>query len=292
MAAAYRGARYCAAMRTRGRALPFAAAIAAALATMVSGVALATTSEQLQTLAESKVMTCTVNPGDITCTGSGRLNQGWLAVINPATGQFMKLTTSAYPPANGGPLDAAARTFMSDMHGLACGDQKGVTAFVGRVGDLPAPGFVKQQQVGDCLMDGQLTPPGAIPNRYIVVSTYSPLPTPSPTPKPTAPPTKPPTPSPTVAATTATTAIPSESPSASPSETPTASPSPSPSPTGVVSPAEASPVPTSTPGPTPPVGGGGGGCKGPGCGSSSFVDAIPSFDGVATDATNLGGSGL
>src|SRR5689334_17071611 len=92
MVGAYRGARYCAAMRTRGRALPFAAAIAAALlALVVPAVALATTSEQLADRSNTTwLMPCTVNGSELDCSG-GR-HPAWHAVITPPSGQFTKLS--------------------------------------------------------------------------------------------------------------------------------------------------------------------------------------------------------
>jgi hypothetical protein len=277
-------------MRTRGRALPFAAAIAAALIALVPSIALATTAETIATKAAASpwLMTCTPAASDISCTGNLRINATWVAVVTPASGQFTKLNTNLPPPVNGGLPDANTRSWMIDLHSLACGDSKGVTTFVNAVDDLAAPGTIKTTRVGDCLMDGGLTPPGAVPNKYYVISTYSPLPTPKPTAKPTPKPTPTATPSPSPSPTLSPTASPSPSPS--PTVAPTGTPTPSPSPTGVLAPVVATPLPTASPTASPPIGGGG--CKGAGCGASSFADAIPSFDGVATDATSVAGSAL
>lgn len=177
-------------MRTRGRALTFAAALAAALLVLLPSLALAITAEQIATRAAASpwLMSCTPSLTDITCTGNARIHADWTAVVTPASGQFTKLTTSAVD-ANGGPMDTTTRNWMSDLHGFACGDPKGATTFVNLVGDLVAPGTIKQGRVGDCLMDGGLTAPGTVPSRWYVTSTFAPLPTPTPTKKPTPKPT-------------------------------------------------------------------------------------------------------
>jgi len=280
-------------MRTRGRALPFAAAIAACLLALLPELALATTSEQLvdRAMTTWSLISCPSSGSQVTCTG--RAHPGWVAVITPPSGQFTKLQTSAPQPANGGTLDSTTRSWMSDMHSLACGDPTGVSAFVNQVGDLASAGSVKQAQVGSCLMDGSLSPPGSVPSSYTVISTYHPLPTPTPepTPKPTPKPTAAPTSTPT--ATSASAASPTAEPTAAATSEPTASASPSPeatpsarpssSPTGVVGPVGVTPAPTAS----PPAGG----CV-KGCGSSSFVDSIPSLDAIPTDAASVGGSAL
>jgi hypothetical protein len=278
-------------MRTRGRALPFAAAMAAALLALVPALALATTAQQIADRAVTAwSLTCQPSASDITCSG-GRIHPGWVAVITPASGQFTKLHTSAPQPANGGTLDTTARSWMSDLHALACGDTKGVAAFVNQVGDLSSAGSIKQAQVGDCLMDGSLSPPGSLPSVYTVLSTFHPLPTPSPTLKPTAPPTPKPTVTPTAtAAPTASptpdgTATATTSGSAEPTTSPSASAAPSPSSSGAVSPIFVTPAPTSSPAPPP------GGCT-KGCSESAFVDSIPDLGDIQTDAASIGGSAL
>jgi hypothetical protein len=86
-------------MRTRGRALPFAAAIVACLLALAPSVALATTSEQLATEnVTAWNMVCATSATDIQCSNA-RLHPGWLAVIQPPSGQFTKVTTSVPQPA-------------------------------------------------------------------------------------------------------------------------------------------------------------------------------------------------
>ena len=126
-------------------------------------------------------------------------------------------------------------------------------------------------------MNGSATT-STYPLTFVITSDFIP----PATPKPTLKPTLKPTPTPTTAPTATIEASPSPEPSASPSPSPTLQPTPSPTATPIVAPVQITPGPSAS----PPAGGGGTG------GGSSFVDSIPDFDGVATDATSLGGSAL
>jgi hypothetical protein len=271
-------------MRIRGRTLVLFAFLVGAIA-LPTGAFGATASE-LKTLAEQTYkMTCTVNVTDITCEGPTSRIAVWSALIAPASGDLTKLRTDATEFGQP-PMDTGSRDWMIDMHHTACGDLNGVTGFVDKVAALVAAGSYGPTSIGTCVMSGGMAPDSNGRAKYTVVSNVTaPKPTPSPTPKPTVKPT--PKPTPTAAPSAPPTLGPSlaPSPSASPSPTPVATPTSLPTPAatvpGVVSPILATPGPTSAPG-TPPPGGG----------SSSFVDSIPSFDGVATDARSLGGSAL
>jgi hypothetical protein len=267
-----------------------ATAIAAAVLLVLPSLALAVGALQIRDRAVNAWnMSCSVNAADITCIGPTSRIAEWTAAIAPASGQFTELHTNSRP-FQGPPLDSGvggSRDWMIDLHSFACGDAAGITKFVNAVGDLTkVPSSVPDEQHGVCLMSGSLEPNVNGAPVYHVLSVFNPppTPTPSPTPKPTAPPTAAPTTKPTVAPTA--TPEPSSTPSAGASlgPSPTLASTPSPTPTGVVSPAEITPAPTAS---APPGGGGGNGGSG-----SSFVDSIPDFDGVATDATSVAGSAL
>ena len=275
-------------MRTRGRVLPFAAALAAFIAVLLPSNVLATTAEELKALAESYNMTCTVNAADVTCAGPISRTADWHALIAPTSGQFAELVTDSRPFVKA--TDTITVPWMTDMHTTACGSPSEVAAFVQSVWALTQVGdSVPSAAHGTCTMDGGYFVINDV-LQYRVRSVYKPPPpTPSPTPKvtpkPTAQPTAQHTAAPTATVTPSATASelpsiePSESPSAAPAPTPR--PTPSPTPTGVVSPAEVTPAPTATPpsGPCPK-----------GCSGSSFVDAIPDLGDVQTDAAAVGGS--
>jgi hypothetical protein len=270
-------------MRTRGRALPFAAAIAALAVALVPSVALAATAEQLQSLAETTYkMTCQVNAGDITCVGPVSRIADWNALITPASGQFASLITDSRPFVKAN--DTITVPWMTDMHTTACGAPKGVDAFVQSVWALDQPGTVPAASVGVCAMTGGLFLSVQGVPFYRVKSVYvpPPPPTPKPTLKPTPQATATPLPTPTALATAQPTASPTPSAPSSPGPSATPTSTPSPAPSGPVSPVLATPAPTSS---LPPTGGAGGG-------GSSFVDSIPTFDAVATDATSIAGSAL
>jgi hypothetical protein len=275
-------------MRTRGRALPFAAALAATVLALAPSLALAATSEQLRTLAETTwKMTCQVNAADITCLGPASRIAEWHALIGPTSGQFDTLITDSREFDK--PNDTNTVPWMSDMHTTACGDPKGVSAFVQSVWALTQLGdSVPTATVGTCTMDGGYV----VINDFLVYRVKSvykppPPPTPSPTAKPTPSPTHSPAPTPTAAATATLEPSPGATPPPSIEPTVTIAPSeapsltPAPSSAEVVSPVEATPAPT----PNLPTGP----CL-TNCGESSFINSIPSLDSVATDATSVGGS--
>ena len=286
------------------------------LAIVIPMAARAATAQQLVTKAQSYGMSCAAIPSEVTCT----INFGsvsWRAVIKPASGQETSLVTSATwfgaIPATG--LDDTSRSWMSDMHSLACGSPAGVANYVDIVGDLTKADFGPPQTVGTCQFNGSFDPSElfaggvwTVGSAYVPPPTPSPTPvvTPSPTPVPTAAPTPVPTPkltatppkptaAPTPTAAPAQSAAPSVAPSASLSPSPSMSPSPSassspaPSLAPSVAPsasAIAGPVQSAGPEPT-------GGVAGPTTPEPSlptFSESVLGISDVNADVADLGGS--
>jgi hypothetical protein len=187
----------------------------ASLGFILPTMVLAATVQDLIDLAKTKYsFACTPTSADVTCVN--RLGT-WQAVITPASGPETNLTTQATIntaiPATG--MDAAARAWMSDMHALACGDPKGVAAYVDLVGNLTKSGSGPTVTIGNCRFNGGFAPFALTAGgRWTVGSSVIPPPSPSPT--PTAGPTASPTPAPT------------PTPTAKPTLTPTPKPTPTP----------------------------------------------------------------
>jgi hypothetical protein len=279
-------------MRTR---LPFlgpaALLVALALALAAPGAAVAATSEQVVTLAESYGMFCEVNGTEVQCS-RGTRTSAWLALISPETGPLASLQTDATPFA-GPPLDIESHDWMVAMHDLACSDTSGVTDYVDQVAALTKPATIPSAVVGACTMDGSMAPDAQARPVYRVFSKIN----------PPAPPTAPPTVAPTVQPTVAPTAAPPEAPGPTPNPTAaaaSAAPSGSPASASPVPSATASPIPSETAMPSPssavsPIGGPGSPAPSASAiptGPPSFADSVVDLSGIATDAASIGGSGL
>jgi hypothetical protein len=267
------------------RRIALAVALLSALAVAVPALVLAATVQELVDLAQvTYKMTCSANTDQVTC--QNRL--GWTARITPGgppTAQELSLATVAQSSAS--PLDSTAQAWMADMHQTACGDPKGVAAFVATVGALPQGGSAGPKVIGNCTFTGGVSPPGATAPFYNVQSVFIPPPPPTPTPKPTAKPTPKPTPKPTLVADAPTptpvsvpTPAPSAAPSPSPSPAPTTAPTALPTPTPFVDAVAASPAPSApagsgpTPRPSPP----------------EFSQSVLGITDVNTDGEAIGGS--
>ena len=172
---------------------------------LVPALALAATTQQLVTLATGTYsMTCGPSGGDQVCDRAPlpRITPFAIhAVITPASGAEKNLITQASigsgPPATG--LDSRTRAWMADMHALACGDPKGVAAYVDLVGNLTKPGFGPPRTIGNCQFNGGFASVGATAPlfRWTIGSSVIPPPSPPPTPVVTPGPTPTPTPTPT-----------------------------------------------------------------------------------------------
>lgn len=219
-----------------------------AIAVLVPAIVLAATVAQLQTLATGTYgMTCVSSATQVVCDRAPipRLSPFAIhAVIQPASGAEENLITEAVInetiPATG--IDALTRDWMGDMHALACGDPKGVAAYVDVVGSLTKNGFGPPMTIGNCKFNGSFvafaTTAGG---RWTVGSSVIPPPSPPPTPTagPTPTPGITPTPTPTPRITPASTAVPTPTPSAPPVGAPT--PSPTVVPTQLESPTSSAP---------------------------------------------------
>jgi hypothetical protein len=285
-------------MRVPRRAGWVLAALAAVSVTL-PGIVLAATVQNLVDLATTTYgMTCAGSATDVVCDrGITRTSPFSIhAAIQPASGQETNLitqgTTTQTIPAGG--LDAATRTWMTDMQSLACGDPKGVAAYVDIVGNLTKNGFGPPMTIGNCQFNGGFaafsTSPGG---RWTVGSSVIPPPSPSPTPtagptatpKPTPKPTIKPTPTPATSASTAPTATieASASPSMPPSEPPTEPPPPTvgPTPTQVVAGVATGPPATEPPGVGAPT---------PAPTLPTFDSSVLGIEDVNTDGGDVGGN--
>jgi hypothetical protein len=285
------------------RRIALGVAVLAAFAIVLPGLVLAASVQQLVDLAQTKYsMTCTATTDLVSCT-SARLP--WTARITPGgppTAQEQTLDTVAQSGQS--PLPSAPQSWMTDMHQTACGDPKGVAAFVATVGSLPQGGSAGPKTIGTCTFTGALSAPGATAPFYSVHSVFvppppptpsptpsaTPKPTPKPTPRPTPTPIPSPTPVPAPTATPAPTTAPTPTASASPAPAPSAGPTASPTP--IVAGVAATPAPTSNAGGG--IGGGGGTIGG---GGTTPVPTPPEFQqsvlgitDVNTDPTIIGGS--
>ncbi|MEO5704142.1 MAG: FGLLP motif-containing membrane protein [Candidatus Limnocylindrales bacterium] len=289
-------------------------AVLAAIGVVVPAIILAATVGQLQTKATTAPynMTCTPSAVDVLCNApASRLHPLWKAKITPASGQEDTLGTSASTGQL--PLDATSRAWMIDMHTLACGNQKGVDAFVNAVADLTKSANLGPANIGNCTFTGQLVAPGTTVPVYVVNSVFvpppptptagptaspaptakptpmpTPMPTPKPTPKPTAAPTLAPTASSasTASATPAPSVAPSASPSVAPSDTPSAAPTATPSATPASTPVNGveqtpAPPPSAPPGASSPT---------PGPTAPTFDQSVLGVTDVNEDPAAIGGS--
>jgi hypothetical protein len=242
----------------------------------IPALVLGATTKQLVSLAQGTyLMTCGPDgSGNQVCTRGTVKGSSFAlrAVITPASGDETNLITQATiglsPPAGG--LDSLTRAWMTDMHALACGDTKGVAAYVDLVGDLTAAGFGPPRRIGNCQFNGSLANVGSIAPvfRWTIGSSVIPPPSPSPTPvvtprpTPTAPPKPTPTPIPTRTPAASSTPKPTATPGPGPSHTPAASPTATPSAAASAAPSamasatagpSGSPLPSLAPSPTPPA---------------------------------------
>jgi hypothetical protein len=216
----------------------------------------ATVAELLKRAASDPwVMSCTSGAELATCTKSSRLGP-WQMQVKPGSGPIVSVVTAVQKSP---PLDATATAWMIDMHQFACGDPKGVDAFVSAVAQMTLTSKLREikDTIGTCDFVGGLYGGATAAPVYRVTSTQLPPP-PTPRPTPTATPNPSATPGPS--ATTGPTAKPSATPigSARPTPSPSAAPSGSPRASASVAPtgspaasADASP----SAGPSPVVGG-------------------------------------
>lgn len=229
-----------------------AAAVLAVLAIAGPGGVLAASVAELVKLAEGGYsMSCAANGTNTAQVCVHRVTP-WRAVIRPASGPETQLVTES--PDSTPPLDTSAQAWMADMHETACGDSKGVSAFVQAVAQMTQFSKLREikDTIGTCDFVGGLYGGAAAPLTYRVTSAVRP---PAPTPPP-------PRPTPTPAATAAPTATPKSSigPTATrgavASATPDASHVPSGSPSGSAGTSmSALPTAAATDGPSPVVGG-------------------------------------
>ncbi|HET9851271.1 MAG TPA: FGLLP motif-containing membrane protein [Candidatus Limnocylindrales bacterium] len=227
----------------------------------------ATTADVVALTKGTYEQTCAALTASVRCTGPSSRVHMWEALISPLKGPVVSLRTDS-AIFGAPPLDVESRTWMNALHGLVCGDDKGVAAFVAKVAALGKPATVAAETVGICRMSGSMSLNAQDRELYRVTSairvqptptpepTASPAPTASPTSRPTiAPtgqptvkPTSPPTPRPTTNATAkAVPTGPTPTAASSGSVGPSPSVRPSPSPEATVEP---TPAPA-TPGPTP-----------------------------------------
>ncbi|HXG25500.1 MAG TPA: FGLLP motif-containing membrane protein [Candidatus Binatia bacterium] len=230
--------------------------LAALLAFVIPALAFAATVKQVTDLAVAKyAMECDPPTAtDVTCRRLAieGVSPFVLEVrVSPSSGQVTNVLTRAAitqaVPATG--TDDLTRAWATDLLALACGDPKGVGAYVDSVHDLTKTGFgAPSVSIGICQFNGSFvesraTPGGTWTVGAAVVQPQSPTPappTPAPTPKPT--------PKPTAKATLAPTPV------ATPAPSPTASPSPSPTLAPTDTPAPATPAATATLAPAASVG--------------------------------------
>lgn len=293
----------------------------ASLAVVIPAWVSAATTAQLVTRAEAPPhsMNCVPSAGRETCTRAVSTSLNWEAVIQPAAGQETSLVTRAvqFGTIPGSGLDAASRSWMSDLHAFACGNPAGVAAYVKAVGDLTSNGFgPPSQTIGNCQFNGSFVQAALFAGgTWTVGSAWIPPPTPSPTPvvtpsptaQPTPVPTAKPTPAPTLkpAATQSPTAKPTVAPvasapaaSATPTVGPSASvePSPSAAPSETLGPPSLAPAasPTAVAGPaateTPAATEQPGNAPTPGPTAPTFAASVLGISDVNADVAALGGS--
>ena len=284
--------------------------MALAVGVALPSLVLAASVKELTDLAATYQMTCQPPTAtDVTCNrGILRTSPFVLqAVISPASGQEKNLITRATInqtiPATG--LDGLTRQWMSDMHALACGDPKGVAAYVDIVGNLTKNGFGPPMTIGNCQFNGGFvafaTAPGGrwtvgssvIPPPSASPTVTPPPPTPTPTPTPTAPPKPTPAPTPEPSVAPAESAAPPPTPSPPPSPSPSLAPSPSAAPTSSAIAGPAGPtatpagVATDPPATSPPTGGAG---ATPRPSFMTFSQSVAGVTDVSADGGNVAGS--
>jgi hypothetical protein len=243
---------------------PFLAILGVVVAFVaIPTLVLAATAQQLVTLATGTYgMTCGPAGGDQVCDrGPLRVSPFAIhAVITPDSGEEKNLITQASRGSAVGGIDSTTRSWMSDMHALACGDPKGVADYVNLVGSLETPGFGPPRTIGSCQLNGGMADIGQLAPLYrwtvgsSVIPPPSPSPTPVVTPKPTAKPTPRPTLRPTAAPTPTTAAIPTPDATRTPLPTVSATlqPTVAPTPTGAPV-ASVTPLPSPSATPPPPT---------------------------------------
>lgn len=286
-----------------------AAALLAALAVSAPGGALAVTVGELVKLAQSSpyFMNCTAGAASWVCVHP---DYGWRAVIQPGSGEVDQLLTEDAD--NSPPLDTNAQAWMADMHETACGDPKGVSAFVQSVAQMTSTSKLREikDTIGLCDFVGGLYGGQLQPLTYRVVSTVNaptptapPRPTPTPTPRPTIQPTTSPgpgsspgpaAPTPTPGASGAASIAPvaTTGPSDPASAAPTGGASPdvtgAPTPSPVVAGVETGPPGSA--GPAPGSSGDPGGPAAPAPDPPTFEQSVLGVSDVNTDGGAIGGS--
>ena len=129
---------YSPAMRVPPRPrLRFVSALAVVLLATVAlpSIVAAATVEDLVTRAKTNwKLTCAGNADLVSCTNDAL--PLWTLRITPATGPIASVLTDAGTVRGILPLDANSVNWMIDMHQFACGDPKGIDAFVKQVGQL------------------------------------------------------------------------------------------------------------------------------------------------------------
>lgn len=162
---------------------------------------------------------CKVGADFASCTnGSTPL---WTMEVKPGSGPVSVLDTAVTPRAL--PLDGPSMSWMLDLQQLACGDPKGMEAFVAQVGALQKVASLGPTVIGTCSVSGGLS--GGLTSAFLYRVTSSQLPQPTPSPDP-------PTPAPT-----ATPAPPTTAPSRLPQPSPSGPAPVTPGPTTTLSPA-------------------------------------------------------
>ena len=225
--------------RRSGRLAPLTFVALAALAIAVPAAVLAASVKQMTDLATiTYAMTCQAPTAvDVTCNraANARLNRPFAlqVVVQPASGPVTNVVTRANYvgtiPATG--TDGPTRAWATDLLSLACGDPKGVAAYVDSVHSLTKNGFGAPMKIGICNFNGGFAASAIFAGGTWTVGA-SVVPPASPTPAPPTPrPTPRPTPMPTATSTTKPTAAPTAAPTASPAPTaaPTAGTTASPS---------------------------------------------------------------
>jgi hypothetical protein len=289
------------------RRITLGVSILAVLTAVLPSVVAAETVENLvarATNANSWSMTCTPGIGQVTCTQNIRI-ASWSMQIKPATGPIDSVDTAAQKSTL--PLDTTSMSWMTDMHQFACGDPKGIDAFVQQVGALQKNASLGPVTIGTCRLTGGLFGGATAPPVYRVTSlqlapptappTATPGPTATPVATPKATPTATPKLTPAASITTHPTPTPAHTPVADATATPPPTPSPSVAPTETVAPSP-SPIVAGeqtgppTPGPSTPVAGPAEPTPMPSPAPTlpTFEQSVLGITDVDTDTGDIGGS--